>query len=221
MTLSPPTSVSWTWTSIFRYACVAGLGAFLLYFYQRGDLDQETLKQAGAALPTWLFVVAWLILPLLGFPISVVLLATGMKLSLEMAMAMTVIGMGVHTFSAWHIAHGCLRQRLQSLLKTSRFSLPRIPKKHQVWFTAMFVTVPGLPYAVKLYGLALTDLPFRRYMAIVWSFHVLNSVPFIGLGSAAINFNVAWLLVFGLLAIATIALTNWLKQWLLSEESLT
>jgi len=80
------------------------------------------------------------------------------------------------------------------------------------------VTVPGLPYAVKLYSLALTDLPFLRYLWIVWLFHVLNSIPFVGLGAAAATVSPLWLFVFAVLAIATIVGTKWLKERYLNSE---
>lgn len=195
-----------------KIAGVAIGGASLFYFWQHGDVTQENLKQFCVGMPLLLFVPAWLVLPLFGFPISVILLATGMKLGVSLAIGLAAVGMAVHTFAAWYIAHGFLRQRLQRWLQKTHFPMPTIPHQHQIWFTALFVTVPGLPYAVKLYALALTDLPFRRYMSIVWLFHVLNAIPFIGLGSAAVDLNTTWLLVFGALAVPTIVLTHWLKN---------
>ncbi len=194
-----------------RLLLIAGILAVLMHFYLQGDLTQDNLKQFAASLPAWLFLPAYLILPLFGFPISIVLLASGMKFGTVNAIVIAVFAMGFHTFVAWHLAHGFFREPLERGLEKTRFRLPRIPQKHQVWFTSVFVTVPGLPYAVKLYSLALTDLPFTRYLWIVWLFHVLNAIPFIGLGSAAARMNVNWLIGFGLLAIVMVLVTNLLK----------
>ncbi|APZ94985.1 TVP38/TMEM64 family protein [Fuerstiella marisgermanici] len=191
---------------------IAAIVGVLLHFYLQGDLTQDNLKRFAASLPAWLFVPAYLTLPLVGFPISIVLLASGMKFGTMTAIIIAVFAMGFHTFVAWHLAHGFFREPLERWLEKTRFSLPRIPEKHQIWFTSVFVTVPGLPYAVKLYSLALTDLPFTRYLWIVWLFHVLNAIPFIGLGSAAARMNVGWMIGFGLLAVVMILLTNWLKS---------
>lgn len=190
-------------------AVVAAAG---VYFYRQGELTEENMKQIGAALPAWLFFPAYFILPLFGFPISIVLLASGLKYGFAASVAIAAAGMAFHTFCAWHIAHGYFRQPLESWLSRTRFDLPAIPERHQIWFTALFVSVPGLPYAVKLYSLALTNLPFCRYVAIVWFFHVLNSILFIGLGAAAGAVDSRLMLALGGLAVVMCGLTYWAKK---------
>lgn len=191
----------------------------LVYLYWPGQVTQESLNQVCAALPTWLFLSVYLVLPLFGFPISVLLLASGLKYGFVLSVMIASVGMAFHTFAAWHIAHGSLRQRLEAWLSHTRFDLPTIPNRHQIWFTALFMTVPGLPYFVKLYSLALTNLPFRRYMFIVWFFHVLCSVMFIALGAAA--GKVDWMLMIGLAVLAglMVAISHWLKR-LLEKRSI-
>ena len=190
----------------------------LLHFYREGQLTQENLKQLGAALPGWLFFPAYLTLPLAGFPISVVLLASGLKYGFGMSVAIAAVGMAWHTFCAWHIAHGYFRQPLEGWLRRTRFNLPTIPERHQIWFTSLFVTVPGLPYAAKLYSLALTNLPFQRYMLIVWFFHLLNSVLFIGIGAAAGSVDPKLMVGLGVLGVVMIAISNLLKRRLESNS---
>ena len=195
-----------------RIIFVAIIVALLVYFYSQGQLTQENLKLAGAALPTWLFLPAYLILPLFGFPISIALLASGLKYGFGVSVVITAVGMAFHTFVAWHIAHGYFRQRLESWLSSTRFDLPTIPDRHQIWFTFLFVTVPGLPYAVKLYSLALTNLPFRRYLPIVWFCHVASSVLFIGIGAAAGEVDSKLMIGYTVLAVLMVAISNWLKR---------
>lgn len=191
--------------------------AALIYFYLQGQLTHESLKQFGAALPTWLFLPAYFVLPLFGFPISAMLLASGLKFGFSISVAIAAVGMAFHTFAAWQIAHSYFRQRLQRWLKSTRFDLPSIPAKHQIWFTSLFVTVPGLPYAVKLYSLAMTNLSFRRYFMIVWLCHVANSVLFIGLGAAAGGVNSKLMIGLAVLAVTMIVVTKWLRNRLESS----
>ncbi len=186
--------------------------AVLVYLYSQGQLTHDNLKRFGAALPTWLFVPAYFVLPLFGFPISALLLASGLKFGFATSIGLAAVGMAFHTLIAWRFAHGYFRQRLERWLRSTRFGLPKIPDKHQIWFTSLFVTVPGLPYAVKLYSLAMTNLTFRRYFLIVWICHVANSVLFIGLGAAAGEVNAKLMIGFGVLAVATLAVTTWLKK---------
>lgn len=190
----------------------ASILALTVYLYWPGQLRQESLKQFGAALPTWLFLPAYLVLPLLGFPISVLLLASGLKYGFAISIMIASVGMAFHTFAAWHIAHGNHRLRLEAWLSQTRFDLPTIPERHQIWFTALFVTMPGLPYALKLYSLALTNLPFQRYMFIVWFCHVVNSVIFIGLGAAAGKVDSKLMIGLAFLAVLMLAISTWLKR---------
>lgn len=186
--------------------------ATLTYFYSHGQLTQENLKLIIAALPTWLFIPTYLLLPLLGFPISVVLLASGLKYGFGPSVAIAAGAMASHTFCAWRVAHGYFREWLESWLSRTRFACPTIPEHHQIWFTSVFVTVPGLPYAVKLYSLALTNLSFRRYFLVIWICHVMNSVLFIGMGAAASDIDMKPMMGLGVLVVVMIAVSNWLKR---------
>ena len=198
---------------VVKILVLAGVVGLLFYLYRQGLLTQENLKQITAALPTAVFLPVFLVSPLIGFPINVLLLASGMKYDFATALGIAAVGMGLHTISAWYLAHSLFRKRIEALLSDTRFELPKIPKHHQIWFTSVFVTIPGLPYAIKLYSLALTNLPFRRYLTIVWLVHVLNAIPLIGIGTLAVNLNVAWLLVLGVLGILTVIATAWLNSW--------
>ncbi len=195
--------------NLFLLGVVSGL---VIYFLVRGDLTQDKLKDWLAALPTYFFLPAFFLLPLVGSPIGVLLLASGMKYGLGASLGIAVVGMAFHTFAIWHLAHGLFRRRVASWLKRTRFEMPHIPEHHQVWFTSVFVTVPGIPYTVKVYSLALTNLPFRRYFFIVWIVHVLNAIPLIGIGFALTNLNLIWLSIIGLLSLLAVFGAKWLLR---------
>ncbi|MEQ9411770.1 MAG: hypothetical protein RIK87_28905 [Fuerstiella sp.] len=214
--VSPRSSGRGTLAGAARFVRPVVLGALialLVYYGLQGELNQEHLKRLGSALPTMLFLPAFVLLPLLGFPISIALLASGMKYGFGLSVAIAAVGMGLHTLAAWHVAQSLFHDRLMHWLRYSRFKLPTIPDRHQIWFTSLFVTVPGMPYAVKLYSLALTNLPFRRYLPIVWCFHVLNAIPFIGLGTAAVSISpVWWLVLVGLMGGSVLAAGRLLRR---------
>ncbi len=104
-----------------RILFAASILTLIVYLHSQGQLTQESLKQFGAALPTWLFLSAYLVLPLFGFPISVVLLASGLKYGFAVSILIASVGMAFHTFAAWHIAHGNLRRRLEARLSPIPF----------------------------------------------------------------------------------------------------
>lgn len=180
-------------SSVVRWVVALIAVAFFGWLIATGRLTMDHVNQFAADLPNWLFVPAYLILPLIGFPISAMLLPSGLKYGFWIATGMAVAVMAFHTFAAWHVTHGFLRERIQRLLKSTRFDLPKIPEDHQIWMTLVFVTVPGLPYWVKLYSLALTNLSFGRYFTLVWLGHATNSILFIGMGAAAADVN-PWVL---------------------------
>ncbi len=189
-------------------AIIAGVAEL----YRHNKLTLETLQAMATAVPSSIFIAAFLLLPLCGFPISALLVASGLKFGLTGSIALAVFGMLFHTLAAWWLTHGVLREPLQRRLAARGFKLPMIPARHQIWFTSLLVFLPGMPYSVELYGLALTNLPFRRYAPIVCFFHVLNAIPVLGVSASVAVFDSKWLMIFGVLAIALIAIGNWLRR---------
>ena len=164
----------------------------------RGELTRESVMAHGLALPAAGFILAFLILPLLGFPVSILLVLAGVRFGLGGGMALAAGGMLFHHFAAFRLAHGGFRQRVSERLKRAGYSIPAIRAGHRAWFTMLFAAVHGPPYAAKLYLLALTDIPFRIYLwagAPVYIFFCL--IP-VGAGSAVMSFDAKWIyLIFG------------------------
>ncbi len=66
--------------------------------------------------------------------------------------------------------------------------------------------------SLKLYSLAMTSIPFRKFMLIAWLCHLLNSIPFIGLGTAAAAFDLWVVLALSGLVVVLSGVGYWLKQ---------
>ena len=60
------------------------------------------------------------------------------------------------------LAHDPLQDRL---VKWGH-KIPAVLDRGQVGFTALFAAIHGPPYFVKLYLLALTNIPFRIYLGV-------------------------------------------------------
>ena len=195
--------------AVFVALIIGGIFAFQWMF---PDVDQEQLKELGLQLPDAVFLPAYAILPMVGFPIAPFLLASGLKYGFLWSIPIAAVCLALHTFAAWHLAHGFLRQRLKQLLKRTSHETPSIPDGHQNWFAIVYITVPGLPYSLKLYSLALTNIPFRKFMLIAWLGHLLNAIPFIGFGTAAGDFDLRWLIIFGVAVGLMTGVGFWLKK---------
>jgi len=188
------------------------IGAFFAFRWIFPDVDQEQLKELGVQMPHAVFLPAYVVLPMLGFPITPFLLASGLKYGFWWSVPIAADCMALHTFAAWQLAHGFLRRRLKRVLRQTSHSAPSIPKKHQTWFAVVYITVPGLPYSLKLYSLAMTNIPFGQFMLIAWLGHLVNSIPFIGLGTAAADFDLRLVVAFSVFAAVMTGIGYWLKR---------
>jgi uncharacterized membrane protein YdjX (TVP38/TMEM64 family) len=164
-------------------------------YAHRGELTREAIMAHGKALPAGGFIAAFLVLPLLGFPVSILLVLAGIRFGLGGGMAMAAGGMLFHHFAAFRLAHGAFRQRVSDRLQRSGYSIPAIKAEHRVWFTALFAAIHGPPYAAKLYLLALTDIPFRIYLWAGAPVYILFCLIPVGAGSTVMRFDATWIYI--------------------------
>lgn len=166
---------------------IAILGVLAWIF--RDDLDRESLIALGKRLPIPVFVIAFLLTPVLGFPISILLFLAGLRLGFSWGMALATGGMFVHSIVAYFVTHGWFRDRLRARLERAGYGIPPIDRRHQAWFTALFAAFHGPPYAIKLYLLALTDVSFRIYLWVGTPVYILFALLPVGAGSAVTDLN--------------------------------
>jgi len=158
------------------------------------DLDRATLIEAGRGLPEITFIALFLLLPLLGVPVSPFLVVAGLKYGIGWGLLLATIATAIHNLAAFAATKSWFQLPIERALHRLGYQIPRIPDRHHLWFTAAFTGVPGLPYAVKLYSLALTNIRFRIYFWISWPIYSLKSIAYIALGDAAATLSPAWFL---------------------------
>jgi len=183
-----------------------------------GEWTREDVVAYGRGLPAGWFVLAFMVLPLLGFPISILLVLAGVRFGIGWGAVVATAGVAVHNLAAYHITHSWFRDRLRGRLERAGYGMPRVSQDHPVWFTALFVAVHGPPYAAKLYLLALTDIPFRIYFWVGAPVYLAFCLIPVGAGSAVITFDFGWMYAlvtaFALLALAA----HWLNQRLAGQK---
>jgi uncharacterized membrane protein YdjX (TVP38/TMEM64 family) len=122
------------------------------------------------------------ILPLFGFSIGVVYVVIGAVFGGWTGMAV-VTGLTVcHLCGSHWIAGSFLRKPLQRFLKRRKKQLPDLPKGEEWAVALMTALVPGVPYVVRNYLLALSPVPFRIYFPICLAVYVFRSALVIMLG---------------------------------------
>lgn len=173
-----------------------------------GWLDQVVNEKTP---PVW-FVSFMCLLPILGVPIFAFLILAGAKFGLAGGLLVTAVTMPVHLLVSFFMVHSVLRHRLVKLLAYLGYRLPKVPENRIVPFAVLFVAIPGLPYAVKNYALALAGIPFRHYFGISLPINVLLSVPVIGLGASAIQMDAGRLALFAAILVIGYLAVWWLRN---------
>ncbi len=147
--------------------------------------DRLGLRGAVSELRAWVdslgilgpvvFVAAYLLLTMLGFPSSPLTAAAGAlfgaALGLALALAAATAAMLGGFLAARHLAPEYLRQRLRTTRGFQR--VDRLVQRRPVPVLVTVRLVSILPFAVVNYGFGLTRVPFRTYA--IWS--IVGKVP--------------------------------------------
>ncbi|MEO6994364.1 MAG: VTT domain-containing protein [Lacunisphaera sp.] len=122
------------------------------------------------------------VLPLLGFSISLIYLVIGAVFGGPLGV-MVVAGItAVHLLGSHWIGRGYLRKPLERWMEKRNYHLPELSPGEDASVALMAVLVPGPPYFVRNYLLAISGIPLRIYFWVCWPVYVLRSclVIFIG-----------------------------------------
>lgn len=181
------------WQIIATLLLLAAAGWY--YFTHQEDFTRENLVAYGKALPAFWFVAAFLVLPVVGGPLTIFLVLAGVRFGFIGGMGVSAGAVFFHHFVAYRLTHGYFREPVKHWLERRERKIPPIPAKDRIWFTVLFASVHGPPYAMKLYLLALTDLPFRIYFWVGAPVYIAFCVIPVGAGSAVMTFDMTWIYV--------------------------
>jgi uncharacterized membrane protein YdjX (TVP38/TMEM64 family) len=174
--------------------------------------SREDVVSFGRRVPAWILLPSFLILPLLGLPISLFLLLIGLRFGFWWGLALSTAAMYFHTFAAYRIAHGLFRRRVRRWLVKKQFGLPTIKVRHQGWFTVLFAAIHGPPYFVKLYALALTDIPLRIHLLYGAPTYIVFAIPPLAFGNAFAQLGLGWMFAILGLGVLTVLIGRWIRN---------
>jgi len=190
---------------------LVGAGFYLLRRHE-GALDREAILAYGMSLPPALIIAPFFVLPLVGFPVSVLLVLIGLRFGITWGMVIVTVGMLFHHLVIFGIARSWLRGKLDRRIASFGYPIPSIQKSHRLWFTTLFASIHGPPYTAKLYVLALTDVPFRYYCGIGLPIYVGFSLLPVGAGTAVMDLNAITLSASVLGSVVLFLFARWLKR---------
>lgn len=155
-----------------------------------------------------LVISSFLILPLLFFPISVLLLLVGLRFDMFSGILVVFLLMPVHLVFSFFVVRSVLRTQVEKLLKHSRYRRFCVPQSRFVEFSILFMALPGLPYSVKNYLLPISGIRFRDYFLACWLVQGVMGIPFVVLGDAASQWSVYLFAVFFVLFMVLFLINN-------------
>ncbi|EIQ01494.1 hypothetical protein OpiT1DRAFT_00065 [Opitutaceae bacterium TAV1] len=147
-------------------AATAGLGLW------GHHLDLQALHDRADRLPWWLVLLVLTLLPMIGFPVSVLHVAAGVRFGIGPGMLAVAATTLLHHFFGWalvNLAPGTFEKRLESWRQ-------RFPKGTHVPMILFCCLMPGIPYSVQLYLLPLIGVPLRLLLTLSTALHTLRAV---------------------------------------------
>jgi uncharacterized membrane protein YdjX (TVP38/TMEM64 family) len=160
---------------IFSLILIAA--AALLYFALKGPLATSVIDNDLHAVT---FIISFVILPLVGFPLNIFLFLLGARFDAVTAVLIMFAGMAVHQGISFPTANTLMRPLLEKILSRRKVSLPQwTPESGFVWPSIVFMAVPGLTYAMKNYMLSLSGIPFRTFFFISWLVQAIMGIPIV------------------------------------------
>lgn len=199
---------------LFLTGCVmlALLLAAGLYLQNEFGLLQRLIDAVNTELSSPLFIGLMILLPILGFPISILLTLNGIKFGITSAIVLWLVVLPIHTFIGY-AASRYFRPMLIKLLNTTlNWSIPAVPKHHEAMFSFLFLAIPGIPYAGKNYLLPLAGVSLRYCVLMNCIVQGALGLPFIILGKSGASMDPTLFSIALVVFILFYLLLRWLKK---------
>lgn len=125
----------------------------------------------------WLIVfVLVATLPVFGFSIVICYMVVGSKFGASWGVAVIALATSVHLLGSHWIVTSFLGKRIEAFIAKKKYKLPHVPEGENASVSLMTAIIPGLPYFVRNYLLALSGIPLRTYFWVCLPVYVIRSV---------------------------------------------
>ncbi len=129
-----------------------------------------------------LTVVLMALLPLAGFSIGIVYVVAGLKFGLVWGGLVIACVTAVHLVGTHWVVRGFLRGPIERFLQRKGYRLPEFPPGAERSLAAMVALVPGPPYFLRNYALALSGIPLTTYFWPCLGIYTVRSYVTLALG---------------------------------------
>lgn len=174
--------------------------------------DSKVLLEAH---PVALFV-ALAVLPGLPFPVSLLIVAAGVVWHdhpfWACVLTMTALALNM-TWTYWVAAYPA-RRLVERVIRSTRWSLPDLPRQNHVRLILVMRLTPGIPLFFQNYLLGVLRPPFRLYLPLSILLLGPMNCGLVLLGAGATDGRFAPALTGIALVVVAVTLTKWLRAWL-------
>lgn len=147
----------------------------LAYGLTVSGFEWQSIPRAMSKLNTAAVLLLTSVLPVAGFPISMVYLLIGARFGPVVGLCVVTGITSLHLLGTHWVARSFLRKPLVRFIERRKHHVPEVPRGENGAIALMIMLAPAVPYFVRNYVLALSGIPLRVYFAIALPIHVLRS----------------------------------------------
>jgi len=114
----------------------------------------------------WIWLLALCVLPVIGFPIAIFYLHAGLAFGPAVGIPLTWLGLAVNMSLSYAIGAKLFRRPLLAWLTRHGYRVPQLGRLGNFRLVFLMRTIPGPPFPVQNYLLAIAGVPFRAYFVI-------------------------------------------------------
>jgi uncharacterized membrane protein YdjX (TVP38/TMEM64 family) len=202
--------------TLLRIASIVGALASVALMIWMLMQHWQTFMDWKAEAGFWPFFAGVAVLPLLGIPLTPLLVLAGVTFELLPALAGCALAFSINLTLSHLLARRLLRNWLLRMAKRRQYVMPSVGSRSRLTALLLVRITPGPPLAFKNYVGALIEAPFAAYLAIYWTTTMLYALGFLILGdyliSASMFEGAAAVAVLGVLLVVVLWTLRHLKR---------
>jgi uncharacterized membrane protein YdjX (TVP38/TMEM64 family) len=183
----------------------AGLVLLMLLYRQ---IDVAALHERAAGVNGYIVFILITVLPLLGFPVSILHAVAGVRFGLGMGFLVVSLSIFLQLLAA----HGIVRLAPDFFARKLNALRRRLPNASHRPLTIFTMLLPGAPYSAQIYVLPLVGVPLATYMAWSLPINVARSIAGVAFGEYSDQFTPLSILGFTLYGVAILVTSAWSFQ---------
>lgn len=199
--------------NLLLFAASASIAALGVFFVWRTNPDIDywigliKIGQEFVESHPWTLILMLATLPGLGFPLSPILILTGILLAPQFGLPLTCL-MGITalafcTIWTYAVAAGPMRHILKNII-LKKYKFPELHGKNALRVALILRITPGIPYPLQNFGLGVMGIDFKTYLIASIPVQSLYAIAFIVTGGAIFQGKAGAAITGGILLVALI-----------------